>query len=195
MTYTAIPITTDKETYYVIVSDEEIKSIDKDFWIISDYNHIRKCKEVENDKYLIIGDNNGVLISACKKVIAQSSPIHEGILLFDMPDEAKMVWNNCNITEPSYCDSFVSGFNKAKEKYKWTDEDIKKAFKAGASSMVSSKAVISTEKDFLQYLNQPKQYKVELEMEEPIVKYSFSHLQPKITNNKVIIKSWKYILE
>ena len=98
--------------------------------------------------------------------------------------------------------SYSAGYNKAKEKYKYTEEDIRKSI---------NMARLGYDKlQIFAHLNKPKQYEVELEMIHlPIgqnsnvigtnKEYPFTGLQnkfttksePTITNNNLTIKSWK----
>lgn len=125
------------DNYLLIVSDEEIKEGD---WSFNEYQKT------------ILRFNAGVGIGLCKKIIAHlplnNSPILEGVdLLPPLKDDAepdpKLIdsmamryRHDFGLLDKQHKDSIRTtmvqlweevvgkGFYKAKEKYKWTDEDV-----------------------------------------------------------------------
>jgi hypothetical protein len=77
--------------------------------------------------------------------------------------------------------AFVKGYNTAKEKYKYTEEDIDKAYWAGMKFVGEDKG---SYKEFIQSLQQPK-YPVEFESEDEVYMYSINGdiMKPKTTTN------------
>lgn len=72
-------------------------------------------------------------------------------------------------------EGFKSGYNAAKEKYKWTDEDMEKIYNKGVID--GEDIFVGFFEDRLEEIKQPKEYEVDIEF----------------VNNKVIIKSWKNV--
>jgi hypothetical protein len=62
---------------------------------------------------------------------------------------------------------FIDGYNKAKETYKYTEEDLIKAFKAGHSGAFVKEHIVPHYNEYIQSLQQPKRPKYfECEMEK-----------------------------
>jgi hypothetical protein len=76
------------------------------------------------------------------------------------PDESEPGWRDS--FSPRERKGFKSGFNKAKEKYKYTKEDIDKAYWAGMKFVGEDKG---SYEEFIQSLQQPTEIEVEIEME------------------------------
>jgi hypothetical protein len=119
------------DNYLLIVSDEEIK--------IGNYY---LCKlSMKPKKY--IGDEYCNTVNE-KKITAHitlnNSPVLEGVpLLPPLEDEvrelAQKQWGNVH---RSGVLGFIEGYNKAKEKHKYTEEDLTRAFNIGINSQFES---------------------------------------------------------
>ena len=107
-------------------------------------------------------------------------------------------------------EGFKSGYLKRAETHKWTDEDMKKCFMAGAEfakniglNMINPNLNLE-EVNFFKYsqsLKKPKVYEVQIEKQccnwngtdGDCVQPNCYDYQPKITNNKINILSWEEI--
>lgn len=170
---------------------------------------MQKYKATKTDYgYLIIKDkksNNYItaLYYDGREVVASSHEIYSRLPSFDVPeeweeDEIKILWGKDRLYHRFEFDSFTGGYNAAKEKYKWTDEDMEKCW--DESSWQADKGERSTVSfmGFIKSLSKPKEYEVELEEEsipsltthgKAVVNISV----PKITNNKVKILNYKLL--
>jgi hypothetical protein len=106
------------ENYLLVVDDSEIKY---KTWYLDDANQVRQCVVLDTD-YWKSRKNY-------KKIIAHlpiNSPILEGVdLLPPLEDEVEKLaeeWNDKGEFTSPY--SFKAGYNKFKEKYKYTEEDV-----------------------------------------------------------------------
>ena len=106
------------ENYLLVVDDSEIKY---KTWYLDDANQVRQCVVLDTDYWKSRKDY--------KKIIAhlpKNSPILEGVdLLPPLEDEVENLaeeWNDKGEFTSPY--SFKAGYNKAKEKYKYTEEDM-----------------------------------------------------------------------
>lgn len=170
---------------------------------------MQKYKAIKTEYgYLIIKDkkSNNYLTALYydgKEVVASSHEIYSRLPSFDVPeeweeDEIKILWGKDRLYHRFEFDSFTGGYNAAKKKYKWTDEDMERAYQAGEGSMLDRVFISDDGEDvlysqteldinkieFFKSLQKQKEYEVELEEENGIL---------KITNNKVKILSWKEI--
>lgn len=159
------------------------------------------------DYWVIVDDEEN------KKIIAQSKPVHEGIPLFDVPKEleesvemlAKQYFNSIKAKFGSEALENLAlldwsrGYKAAKEKYKYTEEDLKFMFEVGyrKNNLVESTFELALE--YIQSLNKPKEYECQIEMEEFEVDMGLGEScieygkKPKMIDGKVIIKSYKKI--
>lgn len=126
------------DNYLLVVDESEIKFDD---WYIDDSNLLRPSVTSDKDYWSTRKDY--------KKVIAHlplnGSPILEGVPLlppFEIEDSNKDLFYQKQVMNPyptgdqsyvSYEKGFIDGYNKAKEKYKYTEEDLRKAFLKGVS--------------------------------------------------------------
>jgi len=167
------------DNYLLIVSDEEMN----DCWT---FNLFR------NQPYFLKG-YYGKQPNA-KKIIGHlplnNSPILEGVdLLPPLEDEVKKLGEKC------WCDneitnihSFVIGYNKAKEKYKYTEFDIITALEYGWNQRhfgkIDEDELRQIQKRFIQSLQQPK-YPIGFECEDEVYMYSINGdiIKPKTTTN------------
>lgn len=140
---------------------------------------MQKYKAIKTEYgYLIISDkkSNNYLTAYYydgQEVVASNHEIYSKLPSFDVPEEweedvYKLVDGYAN--NEDYCCT-----DPAKEKYKWTDEDMEKMFELGWLSGNGNEQ--ANYKGWIEYLKQPKEYEVDIEF----------------VNNKVIIKSWKNV--
>jgi hypothetical protein len=176
---------------------------------------MQKYKAIKVDgTYIITSNEEWEAYKPCYnglKIIAATDSFKLGIATFyaipsfDVPEEWEEdveISNAFSINKNCCCHhcwiGFKEGYNKHAEKYKWTDEDMRKAFLRDWSLNDINRNIDQKFMAFLQSLKQPKEYEVELEMEEKHKKYEGvtvleTILIPKITNNKVKVLSWKEI--
>jgi hypothetical protein len=186
------------DNYLLIVSDEEIKEGD---W----YLNVEEKNGIKNPFYgKLYKANQSIskvpldyLVNNLKKIIAHlplnNSPILEGVpLLPPIEDDVE------EITEKHFPDidfdispysnglnrGFKQGYNKAKEKYKYTEEDLRDAYDRGLNNIDSDGCPIDKPSDdindFIQSLQQPK-YPIGFECEiEVCVFGNHTHYDPKI---------------
>jgi hypothetical protein len=156
------------ENYLLVVDDSEIKYDDH---FIDEYKMLYMLKTESTEKY-----------KSVKKVISHlplnNSPILEGVpLLPPLENEVEEVWEQGlgaeleklpytkHLDDGQYNDGQLVGFefgatwgyNKAKEKYKYTEEDLRKCWKAclDFNKPAGGDSGINLE-DFIQSLQQPK---------------------------------------
>jgi hypothetical protein len=178
------------DNYLLIVSDEEMN----DCWT---FNLFR------NQPYFLKG-YYGKQPNA-KKIIGHlplnNSPILEGVdLLPSLEDEVDELADELtsHLTFPEERRvGIVLGYNKAKEKYKYTEEDIDKAYWAGMKFVGEDKG---SYKEFIQSLQQPK-YPIGFECEMvtrvfDVYPQTINHI-PKTTTNSQgqTVLEGKYIYE
>ena len=106
-----------KTDNYLLVVDDN-KGIEENMWTVKD----GKVREVS-----YLGQDNGYAIIA--HLPLNGSPILEGVdLLPPIEDDVKKLaeihWGNVH---RSGVLGFIEGYNKAREKYKYTEEDVRKA--------------------------------------------------------------------
>ena len=173
-------IKTDK--YLLIVSDEEIK--EDDFFYDLDTNYLKIKQSWENSHL----DFNS------KKIIAHlplnNSPILEGVdLLPPLEDEVEKLANEYTSNEKhSGWWAFLRGYNKAREKYKYTEEDIKTLIGKIRSALPKHNYNhYSIDFDeFIQSLQQPKYpigFECEMENKIAIDGHTVIGSEPKTTTN------------
>ncbi len=119
--------------YLIVVDDSEIKEDDYYLFKWGGEQDIQRFKDQESDR-----ENHKYLYrTACKKIIAHlpiNSPILEGVdILPPLEDEVEKLakkdavsifGNDFSLTSLNHQSQFKSGYNKAKEKYKYTEEDL-----------------------------------------------------------------------
>jgi hypothetical protein len=188
------------ENYLLAVDESEIK--DGNFMYLLRGN-TPSTNEGEIAKCVFEGTKDSGVV--WKKIIAHlplnNSPILEGVdLLPPIEDEVKKLGEKC------WCDneitnihSFVIGFKKAKEKYKYTEEDLRDAYNLGldTSSKLSPNKTYDT---LIQSLQQPK-YPIGFECEMvtrvlDVYPQTINHI-PKTTTNSQgqTVLEGKYIYE
>jgi hypothetical protein len=151
--------------YLLVVDDSEIKEGD---WCFFSETSLFNAKIGRVNKN-VISDNgkNGLNF---KKIIAHlplnDSPILEGVdLLPTLEDEVEQLaqsafthpdFGKYKIGSTAYYNGYKDGHNKAKEKYKYTEEDMINAYRTGVQSRYSRTGEAVLEHTFIQSLNLPK---------------------------------------
>jgi hypothetical protein len=159
------------EDYAIIVSDEKIKDVRP----YKGKYHIEKG-------YIINQFPNYLTdLSDCKLIIAHKpltdAPILEGVPLLppfsrcqedgaeNAVMEFKQLYGSLGATDYELS-AFSKGYNKAKETYKYTEEDLRKAIEMAITSKYEYKLEFYNQNEIIQSLQQPKRPKYfECEME------------------------------
>jgi len=167
----------------------------------------------DDKKYEAEGGFNTTVFKIIYHLPINNSPILEGVpLLPPLEDEVEKLaeqeyrefpnnpkdkpdWHyNRDINCFRKRKAFVKGYNTAKEKYKYTEEDIDKAYWAGMKFVGEDKG---SYEEFIQSLQQPK-YPVGFESEDEVYMYSINGdiMKPKTTTNSqgqtVLVGNYKY---
>ncbi len=197
--YTLIPI----KDYHVIVSDELPRSIaDASFNIKQMRSGHFGGEDLEFNRRVIASTNSDYLPNIDVSIIADKIGGVDVDKLFKkyLNERYKTMGNPQYFDERECKRVFFDTFNKAKETFKYTEEDLRKAFKAGKEYQMGEYSEYHGGKehnypDIEQYIQslQNKQYKVELEMEYETKLTTNGTLyldnpRIKITNNSVKIK-------
>jgi|694.fasta_scaffold09189_33 hypothetical protein len=152
------------ENYLLVVDESEIKEGDYYLFTWGGEQDIQRFKDQESDR-----ENHKYLYrTACKKIIAHlpiNSPILEGVdLLPPLEDEVEKLadeivgdsiyYEEDRVNLSDGMDLFMLGYNKTKEKYKYTEEDVLDAWELGASEGLP----LTREKknNLIKHLQQPK---------------------------------------
>jgi len=203
MTYNIIKT----DNYLLVVDDSEIK--EGDYYLFNWYGE----KDIQKFTYVQYSDrekNKYLYEQSCKKIIAhlplKNSPILEGVdLLPPIEDDgckdlfySKQVMNPYSKESQSYTayeKGFIDGYNKAKEKYKYTEEDIRKAIDMARMNYDEEGFTINafTEYEIIKSLQQPKMpVGFEFEINNPMFALT---IEPKTTTNSQSQTVWvgKYI--
>lgn len=184
-----------------ITNDEEIK--EGDWFYDLDTNYIKIKQSWENSH----------LNFNSKKIIAHlplnNLPILEGVpLLPPLEDDEveKLAIEEVGIDGQIYNisdnESFIKGYNKAKEKYQFTLEDLRKGIRMGIQKHPyafdgKEPKYKYSEDEIIQSLRQPK-YPVGFESEDEVYLYSINGdiMKPKTTTNSygqtVLVGTYKY---
>ena len=181
-------ITTDN--YLLVVDDSEIK--ENNYVYVEGHVKPQMCKGFENNGDVLCYNNLPYIKEKTKKVISHlplnNSPILEGVdLLPPFEDEVEKFakeWNDKGEFTSPY--SFKAGYNKTKEKYKYTEEDVLDAWELGASEGLP----LTREKknNLIKHLQQPKMpIAFECEINNPMFALS---LQSQITTNSQGLTQW-----
>ena len=185
------------ENYLLVVDDSKIKG--DDIVLVNNEYHTNDIRKFTT----ALGGKS----EWCKKIIAHlplnNSPVLEGLpLLPPLEDEVERLvkehWEKGKeLNNPS---SFKSGYNKAKEKYKYTEEDLEKAIDMAHEKVMTviGNAKKYSPKEIIQSLQQPKM-PVAFECEESVDSDSmyvdYVIYKPKTTTNPQGQTKWvgKYI--
>ena len=143
------------DNYLLVVDDSEIKDVRpyEGKWQLEKGYILNKFPDYLTD------------LSECKIVIAHlplnNSPIIEGVPLLpplDVDDDIEELFKsdefypmNSDVYPILVNQAFIKGYNKAKEEYKYTEEDMIKAFAYGRTL-----EPFDSFEDFIQSLSQPK---------------------------------------
>jgi len=148
------------DNYLLVVDDSEIAIGDTVLVDCSELEvlDIRKVNDYYNEQFLFEG-NGQIHMDYCKKIISHlplnNSPILKGVdLLPPLEDDIigkpldNYIRERHNQDE---CVGFIDGYNKAKEKYKYTEEDVMKAYDFGSNALLGV-----SKNSLIQSLQQPK---------------------------------------
>ena len=154
--------------HLLVVDDSEIKEGD---WCLDDCNV--EFKVIEKGHAGLLRSTGVTFVeAACKKIIAHlplnGSPILEGVaLLPPLEDDVEKLADDLYPIQieddwdknKQYRDEFIEGYNKAKEKYKYTEEQMKRIYEKGYSAgrnELNSRESDKIKYDYIQSLSQPK---------------------------------------
>ena len=151
------------DDYALIVSDEHIKDVrpHKGKYHLEDGLTINKFPDYLTD------------LGACKLIIAHrpltDAPILEGVPLLPEFSQEDAVVELALRTYPfgnSERNALIAGYNKAKETYKYTEEDLRKAIDMATTRRHEDTVLFFRSDEIIQSLQQPKRPKYfECEME------------------------------
>jgi hypothetical protein len=204
------------ENYLLVVDDSEIKE--------GDYHVAIRIVKTNGDKAIAFTDQEQLdaiaEIGGAKKIIAHlplnNSPILQGVDLLppleQEDDVEKLADEHSNFERKSKWGDIVrnayrAGYNKAKEKYKYTEEDMIKGMRlyaawisGGTPSLRVAKTAEERHKQVIQSLSQPKipiGFECEMETYEPNPNSDRQYWlrKPKTTTNSQGQTQWvgKYI--
>ncbi len=153
-----------KTTDYILVVDDSL-TIGKGYAVNRDY----KIMKYNTDEHLAYDSY------AVKKIIAHlplnDSPILEGVDLLPpyslhQEDGVDEYAKSCNkLYKEWLVTGYKSGYNKAREKYKYTEEDIRKAIDMATTSKHDSTLIFFNAEEIIQYLHQyPTEFECEMEV-------------------------------
>jgi len=171
------------ENYLLIVSDEEIKA--GNFYLLIPENIVKLSRS-----------GLPTNIREWAKIIAHlplnNSPVLEGVdLLPPIEDEVdKLSEQEIPYIMDTLRWGFKKGYNKAKEKYKYTEFDIIKAFEYGWNQRhygrIDENELLKIQKIFIQSLQQPKipvGFECDMENKIAIDGHTVIGSEPKTTTN------------
>lgn len=151
--------------YLLVVDDSEIK--EGDFVLVScselEVIETLKVKGYYNEQFLF-DDGSQIHMDYCKKIISHlplnDSPILEWVDLLppleqedDVEKLAEEYGENIGNKNGTAAFDYKRGYNKAKEKYNYTEEDMKYMFECGRNYQNNAEI---TFKVAMEYLSQPK---------------------------------------
>jgi hypothetical protein len=196
------------EHYALIVSNEEMKK--GDFNVPSDFDRTSDISITSEEDLEVVNDR----FNGYKKIIAHrplsDAPILEGVPLLpefnkkdDVEKKSRDFVKYVGGSQEQRL-AFIDGYLEAKETYKYTEEDLRKAIEMAITSKYEYKLEFYNQNEIIQSLQQPKRPKCfECEMEQLPSNESFGldygsfNLKPKtITNPQGQTElSGKYIFE
>jgi hypothetical protein len=165
------------DNYLLVVDDSEIAIGDTVLVDCSELEvlGIRKVNDYYNEQFLFEG-NGQIHMDYCKKIISHlplnNSPVLEGVDLLPpleddvekLAEEFKSSYKKVGVTDYEVS-SFIVGYNKAKEKYKYTEEQLKTAIHKAIIFSEENRKITSGEYavkfykfygELIQSLQQPK---------------------------------------
>jgi hypothetical protein len=165
------------DNYLLVVDDSEIAIGDTVLVDCSELEvlDIRKVNDYYNEQFLFEG-NGQIHMDYCKKIISHlplnNSPVLEGVDLLPpleddvekLAEEFKSSYKKVGVTDYEVS-SFIVGYNKAKEKYKYTEEQLKTAIHKAIIFSEENRKITSGEYavkfykfygELIQSLQQPK---------------------------------------
>jgi len=180
--------------YLIIVDDSEIKEGDLCIANGVTYNNtiVKYMKSPCPPPYV----SN---LSILKKIIAHLplniSPVLEGVdLLLPLEDESERLaeLEFPNLYQPMkgldatllLREGFIEGYNKAKEKYKWTDEDVIKIVEKSRETGLTAEYLLLS-------LSQPK-YPITFEQEDEVIKEKHTSVTIKSDGYTILIGKYIY---
>jgi hypothetical protein len=196
--------------YALIVSDE--KPIEGQYFLFTPYNLVFKTDSTEYGENAInthgveyvesFTDDRQFNVEYCKTVIGhrplKDAPILEGVPLLpkfskkdDVEKKSRDFVKYVGGSQEQRL-AFIDGYLEAKETYKYTEEDLRKAIEMAITSKYEYKLEFYNQNEIIQSLQQPKRPKCfECEMEQLPPNESFGldygsfNLKPKtITNSQ-----------
>ncbi len=193
------------KNYLLIVDDSEIKEGD---WFVNNRSasyYIDKKAPESSQRFAL--NSNAVFINP-KKIIAhlplKNSSILEGVdLLPPLEDEVKKLAFDYTSISQSHRRGFIDGYNKAKEKYKYTEKQLDDAI-SWATTKAREGIITHWDIDnFIQSLQQPKMpigFKCEMETtsyaddacasDGGYYTKRYSVTEPKTTTNSQGLTQW-----
>ena len=196
---------------------ELIELEDQVLLVQSDWKDIPYIKNAKDDKVYMIAKEKialeilSVPVKNCPQIIASTKPL-EGLPLLVIEDEVDdLAEDHTNIrilqhktsiqVATQYFDGFKEGYNKAKETYKFTEEDLKGVFLIGLmeniSGILNERELDKSEIEslFLKQLKRITKKELWIEVEEKhfrtvknsegdVIDHQFT-IEPKITNNQI----------
>ena len=175
------------DNYLLVVDDSEIKVGD---WVIETRNGLNEL-HFTNSRYVI--DKH-----IQKKVIAHlplnDSPILEGVPLLpplEQEDDEKILFANEieNMLEYDRGRWYgrIEGYNKAKEKYNFTEEDAKYLFECGRNFQINADITFTVVREHLSQPKMPTHFEFEMgwcnSYGSPTLQYDAQELKNKTTTN------------
>jgi len=159
-------------THKLIKTDNYLLVVDDLY--IRDVRPFKGRWHLEHGRTLNMFPNYLTDLSLCKLVLAhlplKGSPILEGVDLLppysrhqeDGVDELAQEWYDKGELTSAY--SFKAGYNKAREKYKYTEEDMRKAIDMATTSKHDSTLIFFNAEEIIQSLHQyPTEFECEME--------------------------------
>lgn len=168
------------EDYYVCVSDEVINSWT--YYVGHGLNGLNIFKWHESQEKAYPTYIN-------KKIIFSSKFIHESIPVLDIESEENTINESIKDSDSFvYNTGFIAGYQKAKEIFKYTEEDIASAYEAGINNVSSDGYILNEqEEDFKNLIRQLQQLKEIKSIEIDFINYNGTTSIDRDWNGKPVI--------
>jgi hypothetical protein len=149
------------ENYLLVVDDN--KDIEENMWTVKE----GKVREVS-----YLGQDNGYAIIA--HLPLNGSPILEGVDLLPPYEDVELLIKDAlsdlpknldktNLYALGFTEGRISGYNKARQKYKYTEEDMRKAIDMATTSKHDSTLIFFNAEEIIQSLHQyPTEFECEM---------------------------------